>query len=745
MAVIEASEAGGTASEVGAWVGAKVPGVNDDVVFGAKSGNVTIAASIEWKSLSSVAGYAKTLTQNAGQTLKVKGKNAGGFALEWLGGTYSAANGVELKLTSGEAVKVAAKNMAVASLTIEVKTKITLTEAFSGRALTLTEGSWITAGFEWTSESFSSSNVNTRELNIENSIVKLTGLATVWTTSTATNMTLVTTGSTIEVTNTAATARNFVPSTAGTQKFATLVLVGSANTPVHKIGGGCSIEFLKFTDEQKCRLEVTSGKTLTITKLRAKGASGKVITIEGSAPGTAFTIAAGGTETISCDWLSIKDSHAPATKWFAGANSVSTSGNEGWKFTAAAWVGEFSVGQAQSAALTHQNTSARTLTATQAQVATKTRVLARVMTLAQGQSAVATKSAATGRTLSVTQAQVLSLARVPSRSLAATQGQAATMTRSAATVRTLTTTQAQASTKRVDLTRVVSVAQAQAVARTTSIARSLSLSQGSTATHEKATGRTLSVGQAQTVARANSLARNLALSQSSQLVLGRAPERTLSTSDGQAASFVRAPARTLSISQAQSAAVGRALLRTLSTTQGQTVTNSATTGHTLSAAQGQAAARVTGLARALSATQGQAMSLARSPTRHFALVQSALVALSRTLTRSLTAEAATTVTITRRIGKLMAAELGSATSLSRDVERRFTLGQSQTATLEGHLVVTFKPGKLTSTVESGILTSDATTGVMTSSVEQDNLTSTTDSGAMASSVKPRLRIESSVD
>lgn len=457
MAVIEASEAGGAASEVGAWVGAKVPGVNDDVVFGLKSGSVTIAASIEWKSLSAVVGYAKTLTQNAGQTLKIKGKNAGGYALEWLGGTYSAANGVELKLTSGEAVKVAAKSMAVASLIIELKTKVTLTEAFTSKAHTLTEGSWITAGFEWVSESFSSSNNNVRELNIEGSIVKLSGVATIWTTSVGTNMTLVTTSSTIEVTNTGVTARSFIPSSAGTQKFATLILVGSANTPVHKIGGSCTIEFLKFTDEQKCKVEVTSGRTLTITKLRAKGASGKVITIEASAPGTAFTITAGGTETISCDWLSIKDCHAPATKWFAGANSTNTSGNEGWKFTVAAWVGEFSVGQAQSAALTHQNTSARTLTATQGQEATKTRVLARVMTLTQGQSAVATKSAATSRTLSVTQAQGVSFRKALGRTLSLTQGQTATMIHGAATVRTLTTTQGSSATRVVRPERVLTV------------------------------------------------------------------------------------------------------------------------------------------------------------------------------------------------------------------------------------------------------------------------------------------------
>lgn len=75
----------------------------------------------------------------------------------------------------------------------------------------------------------------------------------------------------------------------------------------------------------------TSGTTLTMTgDTFLSGTAGNLITLVSGGPGSPFTLSNAGAE-VGCDYLSLQDSHAEGgANWYAGANSVNVSGNDGW-------------------------------------------------------------------------------------------------------------------------------------------------------------------------------------------------------------------------------------------------------------------------------------------------------------------------------------------------------------------------------------------------------------------------------
>jgi hypothetical protein len=80
-----------------------------------------------------------------------------------------------------------------------------------------------------------------------------------------------------------------------------------------------------------------SSTTTTIANWNIFGSAGNLITLQSSTSGTQATISKSGGGIVStADYLSIKDSNAQPTSvlWYAGANSVNTSNNTGWKFSA---------------------------------------------------------------------------------------------------------------------------------------------------------------------------------------------------------------------------------------------------------------------------------------------------------------------------------------------------------------------------------------------------------------------------
>jgi len=134
----------------------------------------------------------------------------------------------------------------------------------------------------------------------------------------------------INLTNATATASSF----SGGGVAYNAVSITGGGTGAFTIAGSNS--FTALTINAPKSVVFTSGTTQTVSPggFTATGSSGNVITITASTPGTAATISVA-SGTVSCDWLSLKDSTATGgAGFFTGHNSVNVSGNTGWNFFA---------------------------------------------------------------------------------------------------------------------------------------------------------------------------------------------------------------------------------------------------------------------------------------------------------------------------------------------------------------------------------------------------------------------------
>lgn len=622
MAVIEAAEFAGTKTwaENSAWVGGAIPTENDDVVFGEKSGTVEVAAEGKARSVKSTATYKGTLKVAAATTLKVGAAtvNATNVIWEWLGGTFTAATTtaqVTFGSSSATQVKIYCNLSTFGALKFTGKGSYILEQKLSTAAAattTIEECTFASNGQECSLGFFNSSNALTRTVNIENSIVKVAATGTVWTMSTKTNLTFKAAGSTIELTDTGAVAKTFVPGSE--QKYNKIKFGGGASAPKYKIGTSCTINILEFTEAQKATFEVTSGVKLTVEKVIGHGASGKLITMEASTPGTAFEFASLiGTTFAGLDWISFKDCHVMATStWYAGANSTNVSGNENLKFESFKHPHTFEVTQAQTTS--RQTEPARKLTVTQAQTLTRTTTMARALSLTQGQSVTWTRIRATSHSLSVAQGQAVARITRPERTLAVAQGQAASQTFANAKTLVLVVTQLQSLQRAQVLTRVFSVSQPQVVTRTrtTATSRTLALEQPASVSRTTAVARTLSAAQGQAASLTAKISlppHVLEVAQAQAVTLAQTLTRafTLSVTQATTLALTRAPARTLAISQGTAPTLSRTPSKTLRVSQGQTVarTGIKAAALTLTASQGQAAHVTRGVGRLLAISASQ--------------------------------------------------------------------------------------------------------------------------------------------
>lgn len=632
MALIEAAEFAGTKkwAETSAWVGGVVPTENDDVVFGEKSGNVELGAEGKCRSIESTAAYAKTFTIAAAVTLKVGTStvNAEAVIWKWVGGTFKAAtttSQVTFASSSATQVKIFAAASSFGALKFTGKGSYKLEqkcETAGAGAVTIEECTWTSNGQECAWGSFNSSNALTRTVNIENSIIKLAATGTVWTLSTKTGLTFKPAGSTIEFTDTSATLKTFVPGTE--QKFNKLKFSGGASIPKFKIGTTTTINILEFTEGQKATLECTSGIKITVEKIIAKGASGKLITIEAGTPAASFEFTATALSVFSqMDWVSFKDCHAAATStWYAGANSTNVSGNENLKFETLKHEHTLEVAQAQSVAAPVKAVS-RSLSVAQAQSPAVVKALSRTLTRTQGQSPTLVRAAT--RTLSVTQGQSAAIVRTPARVLTAANGQTVSAPAKAIS-RTLALSQPQTATFVRSFTRTLAATQGQAVTVTRAAGRILSSSQGQEAASTRSVARTLSASQGQSVAKSVVVSRTLSAAQPQEVTVDAKVtfakhDETLSVSQGQSVSMVRSVSRVLGVTQLQSCSVSRQLIRVFSIAQNSNVTKTTVVTRALSASQGQSATVRRAAVRVLSTSQGQSAGLARAVARTLTATQ----------------------------------------------------------------------------------------------------------------------------
>ena len=156
----------------------------------------------------------------------------------------------------------------------------------------------------------------------------MTGILTVWDTSTATNLTLNGNTSSIVISDTSTSPKTF---SGGGKIYHDIAITGSGTGAVIIDG---SNTFTDFTINAPKTVTFTSNTTQTIAgTFTSIGTSGNIITINSSTAGVPATLSKA-SGTVSGDYLSIKDSTANGgAAWYAGTHSTNVSGNSGWIFT----------------------------------------------------------------------------------------------------------------------------------------------------------------------------------------------------------------------------------------------------------------------------------------------------------------------------------------------------------------------------------------------------------------------------
>ncbi len=145
-------------------------------------------------------------------------------------------------------------------------------------------------------------------------------------------------GVNVTLTLTGATARTL---TGGGKTCGNFNRTGSG-TGITVIAGSNTFNDLKDNDGTAAHtLRFTATTPQTVASFHVSGISGKVVTIDTQTGGSAATIHKSTGGSVSCDYLSIKDSTVDASPvWYAGANSTEVSGDTNWIFTAAPASGE---------------------------------------------------------------------------------------------------------------------------------------------------------------------------------------------------------------------------------------------------------------------------------------------------------------------------------------------------------------------------------------------------------------------
>jgi hypothetical protein len=335
MATIEASAAGGKWSETAAWTGAKVPGEGDDVVLGASSGSIEIAAEAKCRGLNAEK-YAKTLTIAASQTLKI-------------GTTTASLGNNALKLSAGMTLTITAATSKITFASTSGGTE----KIFTG-AHKMPEATFIGVGGIWKlEEQWKSGTTGEYALKVESGTIE-------------------TNGETVE--NLEGSGGRIVFAASSIAKLGTSNFrIFSSSECFRAVGtfeGTANVEILNKTENEKHivtgagtlgTLEIESDNvTLNATPTVGKfilNTRGKSVKGTSFAEGTtiavteSFTTNATAAEKIKLKstvagkaWklllsksvlvngLELQDSTAEGTGEWVAAHSTNVSGNTGWKF-----------------------------------------------------------------------------------------------------------------------------------------------------------------------------------------------------------------------------------------------------------------------------------------------------------------------------------------------------------------------------------------------------------------------------
>lgn len=314
---------------------ASVPGPSDDVIF--DSGDITdsvLAANITLNTLTIQSGYTGILTHSSAVTLTIAGDTFQlGSAMTYIASDNTAAlSFTSTTGTSGTPTTITSNGMFPGNTTLNgaggyFQLQDNLSNGLGAAVMTLTAGTFDTNS-KTINFNFSSSNSNARTLNMTNTRWSFDSASTPWDCTTSTNMTLISTGSTIVWSNGTTTMQGgglvYNDWLLRSTNIATTTIRGSNtfNNFTRDVSGGAVARTLQFE----------STKTQTIARLFLTGAtSGAKLTVQATSAGSAATLSVA-QGNVRARYVALKDSTATGGAKFYAYSSTSTSGNTGWIF-----------------------------------------------------------------------------------------------------------------------------------------------------------------------------------------------------------------------------------------------------------------------------------------------------------------------------------------------------------------------------------------------------------------------------
>lgn len=183
---------------------------------------------------------------------------------------------------------------------------------------------------------FNGSGSTARSLNFTNAIVNMSGSASgtsdSWVFTTVTNLTIVLTGSKLNLADTTGTGKAFAGGGLHYPEVTFTTGVGGSK----QFSLRQSNTFDKLTLAAGITVTMQAGNTQTFTSatsLVAVGFAGSLIDLVSEIPGTSWIFSCPEND-VKCDYLSITDSVATGgARWWAGKHSTNGGGGSGWRFS----------------------------------------------------------------------------------------------------------------------------------------------------------------------------------------------------------------------------------------------------------------------------------------------------------------------------------------------------------------------------------------------------------------------------
>lgn len=305
--------------------GESIPTTADDVFFDANSNTggsiiVTIAVGNTGAKSINCTGFTRTITGVS--SITVAGSVTLVAAMTWSHSATMTFTGTGTLTTAGKTFSGVTVNDAGTTLTLGDALNI------STRTITVTQGTFTTAGFAVTAGSLSSSNTNTRTINLGASTLNLSGTSPVVFT-TPTNLTFNAGTSQINISGIPSTLAGG-GQTFNNVTFTTTIGIGGTITGTNTFN---NLTFTPSSSSNRTGFAFSNNQIITGTLLCAGATSRRRISLEASVVGTACTLTVATLSANDCDFRDI--TLAGAAAGASPTRAGDCGGNSGVNFPAA--------------------------------------------------------------------------------------------------------------------------------------------------------------------------------------------------------------------------------------------------------------------------------------------------------------------------------------------------------------------------------------------------------------------------